>query len=88
MFILYNFVKQAVLGLHIYFKLTVSPFYFPDDRVKILGVMRQIIHTLHRTTLLSSDKKHFSKHLQSLTPLVCEHHKEQIMFFYSFISCD
>lgn len=33
MFILYNFLKQAVLGLHIHFKLMVSPFYFPDDRV-------------------------------------------------------
>lgn len=39
MFILYNFVKQAVLGLHTHFKLTVSPFYFPHDRVTNLGVM-------------------------------------------------
>lgn len=39
MFILYNFMEQAVLGIHIHFKLTVSPFYVPDDRVTNLGVM-------------------------------------------------
>jgi len=39
MFILCNFVKHAVLGLHIHFKLMVSPFYFPDDRVTNSGVM-------------------------------------------------
>lgn len=63
-FILYNFMKQAVLGLHTHFKLTVSPFYFPHDRVTNLGVMfvvrDKVIHTSYITTLLSSGEKQFS----------------------------
>lgn len=64
MFTLHNFMKQAVLGLHAYLKLMVSPFYFPHDRVTHLGVMfvvrDKVIHTSYITTLLSSGEKQFS----------------------------
>lgn len=90
MFILYNFMKQAVLGLHTYFKLMVSPFYFPHDRVANLGVMfvvqDKVIHTPYRTTLLSSGEN--SSHVQSLKKQVSEYHKEQIILSsYNFLPC-
>lgn len=80
MFILYNFMKQAVLGLHTRFRLMVSPFYFPHDRVTNLGVMFVVqdkaIHTSYITTLLSSGEKQFSCTVTK--KLACEYHKEHI----------
>lgn len=43
--ILCNFMKQAVLGLHIHFKLMVSPFYFPYGRVKKIWVLYLLYKT-------------------------------------------